>query len=259
MLKRALVWILGALALLFVLATVSCTAPVVLRFTDEDGAPASDAYVQYHYEGELINLVHPVSYVHRGSAIVRADGDGRVTIPARLHIRNPLRLSGPPHVWIGFVVVPRLHNAFGPIAERTTSRSWVFQLDEGHRNVVVFDVSRDPERWELSLSYLFDCIRQTLSRGGSRAPAVPGDTRTIERGRELIDLLEREYAAFLAKYGNTQRARPVAGPGVTEAERQQWQAQLDAQLAREPTWGPFVERKWRYNWKEIEMIEESLK
>jgi hypothetical protein len=74
--RRARRWILGALALLVALGTLSYTPGVTLQFADERGAPAADAYVRYHYHGSLLNPVHPVTYVARGSVIARADALG---------------------------------------------------------------------------------------------------------------------------------------------------------------------------------------
>jgi hypothetical protein len=102
------------------------TPGATVRFTDAAGAPASDVYVRYHYDGHLINPVHPVTYIARGSVIVGADALGRATIPGRMHLRRLFPLSMPPRLFIDHVYLPRLHNAFGPIAEGTTSRPGVF-------------------------------------------------------------------------------------------------------------------------------------
>ena len=60
-------------------------------------------YIRFHYDGHLINLVHPVSYIARGSVIVRSDADGLVRIPGRVHFRRPLPLSTPPSLFIDHV------------------------------------------------------------------------------------------------------------------------------------------------------------
>jgi len=240
-------------------ATTSWTSASTILLTDERGAPASDAYVRYHYSGSLINPVHPVTYVARGSAIVRAEADGRVTIPFRLHFRPPLPLSTPPSVFIDCVFVPRLHNAFGPIAAGTTTRSGAFTVDGTRAHAIIFDASRDPEGWERSLRNLYTCIRSTLVRTGSVAPAEPDDGRTAARARELIDHLRRDYAAFVATYGQTPRGRPAVPEWQSDSDRQLWREQIDAHLAREPLWGQFVERVWRNNLKELDRLEASVK
>jgi hypothetical protein len=259
---RARLWILAAVVTfgtLVAMSTTSWTATSTLLLVDERGTPAADAYVRYYYAGHLINLVHPVSYVARGSVITRADDGGRVTIPFRLQFRSPLPLSAPPSVFIADVFVPRLHNAFGPIAPQTMSRPGVFMVDERREHVTIFDVSQDPERWERSLWSLFDCIRSTVSGTGSRAPAAPDDARTAAYARELIGHLRRDYASFVDTYGRSVRARPLAPEWQSERERQLWRERIDVQLAREPLWGPYVERMWRQNLKELDRLERSLK
>ena len=52
--KRAGIGILVVLVALVALATVSWTSATTVRFTDAAGAPASDAYVHYHYHGDLM-------------------------------------------------------------------------------------------------------------------------------------------------------------------------------------------------------------
>jgi hypothetical protein len=257
--KRATVWIAVVLSAVIVMATVSWTSGATVRFTDDAGRPGSGAYVQYHYYGSRINPVHPVTYTARGSVIVRADAQGRARIPGRIHLRPPLPLSMPPRLFIDHVYLSQLHSAFGPIAEGTTSRPGVFTIDDGREHVTVFDVSQDPEGWARSLGYLFDCIRETLSRDGSMAPAASGDTRTAAYARELIGHLRIEYAAFLDRYGQTARGRPPAPQGGSERDRQLWMEQTDAQLAAEPLWGEYIERTWRHNLTELAALEASLK
>ena len=243
--RRARTWVTVAIVAVLALTAVSWTPAATVRLTDAEGRPASDAYVRYHYRGDILNPVDSLTYVAGGAVIVRADGEGRVTIPGRLHLRRPLPLSTPPRLAIDHVYVPRLHNAFGPLAESTPARPGVFDLDDGRRNVTVHDVSGDPERWQRSLRVLYDCIRDTMSRVGSVAPASPGDAQTIAHARELAGHLRREHAAFLATYGQTPRRRQAPPQWATDAERAEWERQVDAQLKREPLWGPFVERTWR--------------
>lgn len=247
----------GAVVLLILvgIAAVSWTSGVTMTLVDESGRPASGAYVRYHYDGSLLNPVHPVTYVARGSVIVRADAGGRVRIPGRLHLRAPLPLSTPPRLFLDHVYVPRLHNAFGPIGEGTASRPGVFTLDDRREHVTIFDVSTEPEQWEASLRSLYGCILGTLSPVGSMAPAAPGDRQTLAHARELIGHLRGEHAAFLGRYGETRRERPPAPQWLSEQELQRWREQTDAHLAREPLWGPYVERMWRGNLKALEGLE----
>jgi hypothetical protein len=203
--------------------------------------------------------VHPVTYVARESAIIRADPDGRATIPARLHLRRPLPLSTPPSVFIDHVYVPHLHNAFGPVTEHTMSRPRVFAIAESHSDVSIFDVSASPELWERSLGNLYDCLRDTMLRSDSARLRPPDDPPTAAYVRELIEHLRREYAAFQTLYGQAARERPPEPQWGSERDRQLWREQIDAQLAREPLWGPFVTRTWDQNLRELTDIEAALK
>ena len=44
----------------------------------------------------------------------------------------------------------------------------------------------------------------------------------------------------------------------SERDRQLWKEQADEQLAREPLWGPFLERTWRNNLKTLAELDASL-
>ena len=121
--------------------TVSWTSPSTLTITGPDGTPVSNAFVRYHYAGSLTNPVQPVTYVARGSAIIRSGANGQAMIPFRLHVRRPLPLSTPPSLHVDCIYVPRLHNAFGPIAAFATSVPGVFATDEGGTRIVVSAVT----------------------------------------------------------------------------------------------------------------------
>jgi hypothetical protein len=254
--RRILYGLAGLAAALLALATISCTLPATLTLTHEHGAPATGAYVRYHYKGYLLNFVHPVSYVARGSAIVRADADGRVRIPFRLHVRAPFPLSSPPAHFIDDVYVQPLHNAFGPVGPLTTGDPGVVQIDQHAKRVTVLDVSGDPERWDRSLRNLYDCIRGTLD-----GPIATGPEQevTATHARELIAHLRREYRALLDAHGQRPRTRPPAPAGQSAAERQAWLAQVDARLAREPLWGQYLERMWRGELTELTRLEALAK
>ena len=257
--KRLRVWTIALIAAAIAVASVSWTSPITLQLRDEQGRPVSDGYVRFHYYGYLINPVHPVTYIARESTIIRVDGDGRVTIPARIHLRRPLPLSTPPSAFIDQVYVPQLHNAFGPVAEQTMSRPGVFTIAGNRGAVTVADVSASPEHWELSLRNLFDCIRGTLIRPGSAERLAPRDRETAALARELIDHLRREYAAFQATYEHAARQRPAEPQWGSERDRQLWREQIDAQLAREPLWGPFMVRMWEHNLNELNQLEAALR
>lgn len=257
--RRARTWIAAVLAALLVTTTTSWTRESSIVLTDEQGTPASDAYVRYYYEADILNFVDSLSRVTRGSAIVRADAEGSVTIPFSLHFRNPLRFSMPPSLYIDCIIVPRLHNTFGPVGKYSTSRPGIVTIDAERHHITVFDQSDDPERWVANLRNMHGCISDTISRVGSRAPAAPGDTVTLGYARELIGHLRRDYAAFLERYGEIPLVRRPSPPeGQSESERKVWQAEADAPLAREPRWGQYV-RMWRQELKTLDQWEASLK
>ena len=247
----------AVLAALLVMATISWTPASGIVLTDEQGMPASDAYVRYHYETDILNFVDSLSRVTRGSAIVRADADGGVTIPFSLHFRNPLRFSLPPSLYLDCVIVPRLHNSFGPVGKYTTSRPDVFTINGGWQHLTVFDLTDDPERWVASLRELHGCIGDTISRVSSRA-ADPDDEVTLAYVRELIGHLRRDYAGFLELHGQTPLARPTPPASHSEQERKAWEEQVDAQLARERLWGQYV-GMWRRELETLDQWEASLK
>jgi hypothetical protein len=64
---------------------------------------------------------------------------------------------------------------------------------------------------------------------------------------------------LLERYGATARARPDRPAGLSSAELEAWQKQIDAQLAREPSWGVYLERIWSRNLKQLDEFESSLK
>jgi hypothetical protein len=257
--KRLRTWIIMALVAVAATATTSWTSGSTILLTDEQGGPASDAYVRFHYTGYLINPAHPVSYVAGGSEIIRADAGGRATIPFRVHFRRPFPPSTPPSVFIDCVYVPRLHNAFGPIGRHKRSQRGVFASDEKREHVTILDVSQDPHTWEGSLRTLHDCIRDTISQVGSIAPAAPDDAATRAHARELIAHLRLDYTTFLARYGRTPRSRPRSPEWLSDDALKRWQEQVDAQLAREPLWGPYVERMWEQDLKALDRLEASLR
>ena len=255
--RRLIVRLAVALLVVVVPASMSWTSGATWHVRESGGAPAAGAFVRYHYTGHLLNPVHSVSYDSGPSVIVRTDAAGQVTIPWRLHVRRPLPLSLPPRLLVDDVYVPRLRNAFGPVADSTSSRPGVFLLDHESATLTVADVSSDPARWEASLRSLHECIRETIeplrSRGRSES-----DAATLAQARALIAHFRTDLSAFLGRYAATPRARPAPPPWASEAERRQWDANVDAQLALEPTWGPYVERMFRGRLLVLDRLERSL-
>lgn len=255
MLKRTLAGLAATLAVLIAPASVSWMPGVSLHVTNARGAPVDEAYVCFHYKGYLLNPVHSLDYRTGRTAIGRAGADGRVTIPGRLHLRRPLPLSTPPRVLVDAVYVPRLHNAFGPLAESTPSRPGVFAVDDTRRRVTVFDVSHDPRQWEAGLRVLVQCVRETL--GDGPAAGQDSDAATRSHARQLLGHVRAEYAALIARHGATRRGRPPAPAWAGEAERAEWEANVDRHLAREPLWGPYLQRMWRGDLAALDALERT--
>ena len=76
--------------------------------------------------------------------------------------------------------------------------------------------------------------------------------------RALAAHFRTDYAAFLGRYADTPRQRAAPPAWASEAERRQWEANVDAQLAREPTWGPYLERTFRGRQMALDRLERSL-
>jgi hypothetical protein len=232
--RRAILWLSVVVAIVMVTATASWTPRATLRFSDARQSPASRAYIGYHYAGSLISPVHSVTYESDPLVIVRAGADGQVTVPGRFHLRPVFPLSTPPGLVVDYVYVPQQHNAFGPVGEFTESRDGVFAVNADRTAVTVFDVSADPERWETALRVLLQFAREALE-----SPAG------LTSGRELAAHVKREYAALQERHGHSRRLPPAVPAWLSPAERARWQASVDAHLAREPLWGPYLERMWR--------------
>ena len=133
----------------------------------------------------------------------------------------------------------------------------VFVVDHADATLAVSDVSGDPVRWEASLRSLFECLRETVEPPRSRG-RDSADAETLAQARALAAHFRTDYAAFLGRYADTPRQRPAAPAWASEAERRQWEANVDAQLAREPTWGPYVERTFRGSLLVLDRLERSL-
>lgn len=99
---------------LLIAASVSYTRAYTLEIVDNDGRPQT-AYALYNHQGHWLNPVHPVSYNATQTAVIRGDADGRLTIPAALHVHLPFPIQTHPTVSIEMVYVPQLHNAGGQI------------------------------------------------------------------------------------------------------------------------------------------------
>jgi hypothetical protein len=244
---------LGLIALL-IAASVSYTGCYTLETVDADGQGVT-AYAIYHHQGEWLNPAHPVSYDATRHTVVRSDDAGRIRVPSAVHVHLPFPLQTHPKLRIEMVYVPRLHNAEGRISSGyVASTAGVWEMDAVTRRAVVFDLSDRPERWQGTLSTLSFFIR----------PLVSGELRDLDRSEaatlaELIGHFRAEYDAFLVRYGDVRRPQPPMPVLFSDEEKRRWAEMVDADLAREPTWGMEIRRLYAVEISRLAETEAALK
>ena len=244
--RRAIVLVL---LVLLVAASVSYTSGYILDIVDSDGRPQT-GYALYNHRGSSLNLVHPVSYNATRLTVVRSDDNGRLTIPAAVHVHWPFPLQTHPRLWIQMIYVPRLHNAWARIVQRSpTSEAGIWQMTTGNR-ATVFDVSDRPERWHETLSNLSFFMSAAVRDADHSRPGPL---------LELIGHFRAEYNAFLARHNDSPRPLPPMPPLFTDEEKRDWKAMVDADLARRPTWGMEVRRLYEGEVSNLADVEASLK
>ena len=240
--------ILIVVAALIVIASVSFTTPRSLLILDDAERPVEGGYIAYHHEGERLNPVHPVTYQASRHTVLRSDSAGRVRIPAALHVHLPFPLQTHPHVVIDLVYSPRLHNASASVRSGSPSVQGVFVIDWTKGRFTMTDLASRPERWEATLSNLTWVIHYFYKGRDGEGPELRRlDPTTAARVAELIADFRREYADFLNRYRDVDRPKPELPLFLTygpEEERQRWRKMTDEQLAKEPTWGPLVQRMY---------------
>jgi hypothetical protein len=248
-------WLIAlGLMTLLVAASVSYTGCYTLETVDTNGHGVT-AYAIYNHQGEWLNPAHPVSYNATRRTVVRSDDAGRLRVPSGVHVHLPFPLQTHPKLWIEMVYVPRLHNAEGRISPGyAASTAGVWEMDAAARRAVVFDLSDRPERWQGTLSNLSFFIR----------PLVSGALSDMERSAavplaELIGHFRAEYDAFLARYGDVHRPPPPMPVLFSDEEKRRWAEMVEADLAREPTWGMQIRRLYEREISSLSEIEASLR
>lgn len=207
--------------------------PRTFTLRSATGAPIAEAHLGYYHASAVFDLVDSRSRYHPGR-LVRADARGEVRIPRRLAVKRPL--DGQPALRVTLVYVPALHNALGPLTPP----------GEQPRQTLSFeDLSGDPERWHRSLERLYSAVRFDAWPDGSRE-GFRYFVATRDELEPLVRAVEEEYAALHERYGSTPRPRPAPErqPWESEAEHEARLARLAEQRAREPLWGPHLERLW---------------
>jgi hypothetical protein len=237
------------LLVLLVAASVSYTSGYTLDVVDSEGRPQT-AYALYTHQGYWLNPAHPVSYNATRFTVVRSDDNGRLTVPAAVHLHWPFPLQTHPQLWIEMIYVPRLHNAWGRIVRRVpASEAGIWQMTTRNR-AMVFDLSDRPERWQGTLSNLSFFM----------SPAV----RDVDHSRagpllELVGHFRAEYHAFLERHDDSPRPLPPMPPLFTDDEKRRWKAMVDTDLSQRPTWGLEIRRLYEGEVSNLAEIEASLK
>jgi len=229
-----------------IIASVGVVMPRTIRVTGPDGAPV-EAWAAYHYLGYRFGLVESLSYSHAG-AIARTDADGNLRLPGTIYLHLPI--DGWLRHRIDLLYAPGLHAATEyPLAADPTPRNFSRSGDGG--TIRLADRTDDPEMWMRGFDRLFAFVRYDL---------MGGMPRDVTAGLRNVDALARQvmadYRAFLERHAKTRRTVPTIGTGhlqyMPEAEREATIARIRADLAREPLWGPYVERVWSDRIAELE-------
>ena len=237
------------LLVLLVAASVSYTSGYTLDLVDSDGRPQT-GYALYTHQGYSLNPVHLVSYNATRLTVVRSDDNGRLTIPAAVHVHWPFPLQTHPKLWIEMIYVPRLHNAWARIIQRSpASEAGIWQMMTPNR-AMVFDMSDRPEHWHDTLSNLSFFMSSAV--------------RDVDHSRaepllELIGHFRTEYNAFLVRYNDWPRPLPPMPPLFTDDEKRRWKEMVDTDLSQRPTWGMEIRRLYEGEVSNLGEVEASLK
>ena len=232
------------IALLLVAGSVSYSCGRTYTFVDEANAPVDPIYVAYYHSGSRPNPVHPVSYRATTLRVIRSNAPGQLVIPGKLHVHLPFPIETHPSIDVELVYAPRLHNAWSRLHVDAFPMPMLFGLDQNRRKATVVDASTKPDAWHGTLGMLSSVIGRLVAPAVDRQ-LVSTDSTTVALTRELIGHFRSELAAFMTRFGNTPRQKPEmpawarwSGP----EEQKRWAESVDADLAREPTWGALIRR-----------------
>ena len=200
--------VLAVIAVVLLLASVSCSFPRTFRVESTLGTALYPTYLAHSYSGSRLNPVDSGTYMARPLALAKSDASGRIGLPLVFHVHRPFPLETPPRLHVEFVYVPQLHNAVARFDDAGLAR--------------VEDFTARPEAWEGSLRNLSSLLQRLVTpRTGERA-LRERDPRSAALARELILHFCVEYEEFLNRFKDVPRTGPTA----------------DA----EPTWGILVTR-----------------
>jgi hypothetical protein len=226
-------------------ASISFSTPRTFQVVDNAGTPLNLAYIAYSYVGARFNPVHASTYQASRLAVARSDRGGRVAIPAAFHIHRPFPIEGHPSLWMEFVYVPQMHNAWGQINKGSPSRPGNFEIDATRRRATVFDLGGQPQLWEGTLRSLSSVIQRLVSTSPGEAPLRKADPATAALTLELMGHFRQEYESFLARYRDVARPMPEMPQHLLDSERRGWTEMVEADLARSPRWGDEISRLFR--------------
>jgi hypothetical protein len=218
-----------AVLVLLVVATVSVDGGRTFIVTDMQSDRVGGVYVAYHHEGTTFALVEAPSYRATPQSLTKSDADGRVVIPRAILLRWPL-IQSPPLLNIDLIYAPSLHNGLAWVSRQAVvSRRGEFEVSPDRSLVRLADLTGDAVRWQSSLMNLEGLLRSLFGVG-------TGDAQTAHMADELLEHFKQEYAAILARHGDTPRPRPPIAAGLTEQERAATVAMIDKDLAARPLW-----------------------
>lgn len=241
--RRPGCWAVALLpVLVFAAAQVGCSPGRTLVVVRADGTPIAGAWAAYHYHGHVFNFVDTLTYERPGS-VRRSDERGRIAIPSRLYRKGPLDTQGA--LWIDLLYAPDLHVA----REMPHGRSEIageIEIRPQTGELVLTDLSDDPEAWERTLEELYDFLAYELLPGliGGQPPRLAASPA---QARELARSLRAEYDALLARHAATPRRPPPRSPYFDSrppAEQQEILERIREDLVRDPSWGPWLVKKW---------------
>ena len=234
------------IALLLVAGSVSYSCARTYTFVDEANARVNPIYVVFYHSGSRPNPVHPISYLASPLRVVRSDAPGQLVIPGKLHVHLPFPIETHPSVDVELVYTPRLHNAWTRLHVDAFPMPLLFGLDQNRRKATVPDLSTRPDSWHGTLGQLSSVINRLVAPAVDRQ-LVSTDSTTVALTRELIGHFQSELAAFLATFEETPRQKPEMPPYARWSgpeEQKRWAESVEADLAREPTWGALIRRRY---------------
>ena len=235
------------IALLLVAGSVSYSCGRTYTFVDEANAPVDPIYVAFYHSGSRPNPVHPVSYRASTLRVIRSDASGQLVIPGKLHVHLPFPIETHPSVEVELVYAPRVHNAWGRLHVDAPPMPGLFGLDQNRRKATVSDLSTKPDAWQGTLSNLSSVINRLVAPAVDGRRLVSTDSTTVALTRELIGHFRSELAAFLTTFEETPRQKPEMPPYARWSgpeEQKRWAESVEADLAREPTWGALIRRRY---------------